>query len=248
VARAQPLDPRIQRSRQALENSLRRLLADYDLAQISVSDITEHGGVHRSTFYEHYCDLHDLAAAACASLFDELVAAIPLAGQGTASSGVNEKDSGDGLFHHVAAHARLYRTLLGPDGSALVINHLMRRIAIAVHVSRTDGQAGPATHADDAEEIPHDINASFVAGAVIGCVIEWLRHDCRETPEQMAEAVRALLRGVACPGPRGPGRGTSVAQGIHDELMTGTQGVTRHTPGRASRSRASARSAGDPRP
>ena len=68
-------DPRAQRSRAALEAALRECIGERDLSQISISDITKRAGVNRSTFYEHYCDMHDLAASACTAVFDELVAA-----------------------------------------------------------------------------------------------------------------------------------------------------------------------------
>jgi AcrR family transcriptional regulator len=76
---ARPMDPRTRRSRAALETALRELIAERDLSQISVSDITKRAGVNRSTFYEHYTDVHDLAAAACTTVFDALVAASPAA-------------------------------------------------------------------------------------------------------------------------------------------------------------------------
>jgi AcrR family transcriptional regulator len=189
------LDPRIRRSRLALENALWELLAERDLTQISISDITKRAEVNRSTFYEHYTDVHDLAASACTAMFDELIAATPMFG----AESPTEIDPADNplprLFTHVAEHAHLYRTLLGPDGSARVINHLRQRIAIAFYVNRGASEDGPPTHADDPAEVPYDPEAAYVAGAILGTVVEWLRRDCPGTPEQLGVTIWRYLIG-----------------------------------------------------
>jgi len=166
-----PVDPRTRRSRAALEAALRELIVDRDLPQISISDVTKRAGVNRSTFYEHYTDLAELAACACTALFDELVATAPLAGGGPVPDPLPR------FFAHVAGNAHLYRTLLGTDGSARVINHLLERITIAAHDKRgfAEGEEDPA--------------AAFIAGAVLGTVMDWLRRGCPGTPERMGAAI-----------------------------------------------------------
>ena len=49
----------------ALENSLKRLLAQKPLNKITVSDITEDCGINRMTFYYHFKDIYDLVEWAC---------------------------------------------------------------------------------------------------------------------------------------------------------------------------------------
>ncbi|MFC8665674.1 TetR/AcrR family transcriptional regulator [Streptomyces sp. NPDC057199] len=211
---ARPMDPRTRRSRSALETALRELIAERDLSQISVSDITKRAGVNRSTFYEHYTDVHDLAAAACTTVFDELVAASPAAVPPATPDGGPPDNPLPDLFAHVAEHAPLYRALLGDDGSARVINHLLQRMTVTAHISRSpaqdtgpyeasvpaDGAVPPAHLADDpvaTGSTPHDPAAAFVAGAVLGSVVDWLRHDCPGTPEEMGAALWPLLIGIA---------------------------------------------------
>ncbi|MGW2054435.1 TetR/AcrR family transcriptional regulator [Streptomyces sp. NPDC001840] len=209
---AHHVDARIRRSRAALETALRELIAERDLVQLSVSDITKRAGVTRSTFYEHYSDVHELAAAACTSMFDGLVAATPAGPRDLPRDGRSPDNPLAGVFAHVAEHAALYRAVLGRDGSARVINHLLQRVAIAVHVSRGPAEALPSTHADDPEAIPHDPAAAFVAGALLGTVLDWLHHGCPGTPEQIgaalwpqllagAEAATGTYNEAAAPGP-----------------------------------------------
>src|SRR6202790_3140695 len=50
------LDPRIRRTRQLLQDALRRLLDEKEFDKISVQDIAEAATVNRATFYAHYPD------------------------------------------------------------------------------------------------------------------------------------------------------------------------------------------------
>ncbi|MCC5581129.1 TetR/AcrR family transcriptional regulator [Microtetraspora sp. AC03309] len=179
-----------------MEHALLELLAERELGQISVADLTRRADVNRSTFYEHYTSVDDLAARACTAMFDELIAATPVISphQAPPPDAVTS-DALAGVFAHVAEHAHLYQALLGDDGSANVINYLHRRISVAVHVNLTVPDSG--THADDPAEVPRDTAAAFLAGALLGTVMDWLRHDCPGTPEQVGAAIWPHLLAVA---------------------------------------------------
>ena len=50
------LDPRIRRTRQLLQDALKRLLEQKDFDKITIQDITEAATLNRATFYAHYPD------------------------------------------------------------------------------------------------------------------------------------------------------------------------------------------------
>jgi AcrR family transcriptional regulator len=50
------LDPRIRRTRQLLQDALKRLLEAKEFDKISIQDITEGATLNRATFYAHYPD------------------------------------------------------------------------------------------------------------------------------------------------------------------------------------------------
>ena len=58
------MDPRILRTRGALQRALLDLVRDRDLDGITVADIVERAGVTRSSFYLHYTDKDGLLADA----------------------------------------------------------------------------------------------------------------------------------------------------------------------------------------
>ncbi|WP_280889766.1 TetR-like C-terminal domain-containing protein [Streptomyces sp. LBL] len=41
--------------------------------------------------------------------------------------------------------------------------------------------------------MPHDVPASFTAGALLGVATDWLQRDCPRTPTEMAELTWPLL-------------------------------------------------------
>ncbi|MBE2998625.1 TetR/AcrR family transcriptional regulator C-terminal domain-containing protein [Nocardiopsis sp. HNM0947] len=188
-----------------MEGALLELVAERDLSRLSVSDVTRRARVHRTTFYEHYTDVHDVAASACTQMFDELVDATPVFRIGQRADAIDvtggsaaDRERGHAeltaVFAHIAEHAELYRALLGPEGSARVIDHLLRRINVAVHVNRVGTAA--TTHADDPEESPHDPAAALLSGALMGVITDWLRRGCEGTPEQLSAAVAEHFAGA----------------------------------------------------
>ncbi|WP_330256670.1 TetR family transcriptional regulator C-terminal domain-containing protein [Nocardia sp. NBC_00565] len=194
----QVFDRRSRRTRAALEAALLSLISEHHLAQISVSDITARADVNRSTFYEHYSDVHNLADAACTQMFDELIAATPVFALNRAATATEERRARESLvdvFAHVAANARLYHALLGTEGSARMINRLHQRLVVAIHVNVAGSSAD--THADDPSEVPYDPASAFLAGALLGTIIDWLQHGCPGTPEYLGDAIWPQLAGAA---------------------------------------------------
>ncbi|CUU57486.1 DNA-binding transcriptional regulator, AcrR family [Parafrankia irregularis] len=191
----QPLDRRTRRTRSALERALLELITERDLAQISVADLTRRADVNRTTFYEHYADVHDLAASACTMMFDELISSSPvIAPSRIPFRQLDERDALIRVLTHIKEQAGLYYALLGDDGSARVINHLHRRLAISLHVNLT--HPGTGTHADDPADIPYDPTAALYAGALLGLVLDWLRHDCPGTPAELCRTIWPRLAGA----------------------------------------------------
>ncbi|MEV0620162.1 TetR/AcrR family transcriptional regulator C-terminal domain-containing protein [Nonomuraea sp. NPDC050404] len=177
-------DPRVRRTQAALRAILIELVQHRELSRISVADVAERAGVSRSTFYDHYRDVHELAEAACTAMIDELIEAIPDHASATADPPGDPYDSLLTFFAHLAEHAGLYRSVLGPQGSARVIDHVRHRATVAVHLR---------AHPPGDAETPHDVAAAFTAGALLGVASDWLKRGCPRSPAEMAGLTRPLL-------------------------------------------------------
>src|SRR6266545_14021 len=135
--RASTGDRRVRRTRASLQRALIELVAEQDLSEIGVADVVDRADVSRSTFYDHYRDVHELAEAACASMIDDLLASLTTVDPAPAKPSDPREDPNPAVtafFRHFAEHAALYRSLLGPTGSARVIEHVRRRTTAAARL------------------------------------------------------------------------------------------------------------------
>jgi len=202
---------RVRRTQAALQQTLIHLVQDQDLAQITVADVAERAGINRSTFYAHYRDVHELAEAACTAIIDDLIESLPALGptRADATQGPPTQQL-LAFFTNLAEYAGLYRNLLGPQGSARVIDHIRRRITAAIHAAVrvvTGSTALPVAPASPAD-IPHDVPAAFAAGALIGVATDWLQRGCPRTPAEMAAITWPLLTAHQYDDPSRPGSGS----------------------------------------
>src|SRR6266700_968438 len=69
--RASNGDRRMRRTRASLQRALIELVAEQDLSEIGVADVVDRADVSRSTFYDHYQDVHELAEVPCATLIPD---------------------------------------------------------------------------------------------------------------------------------------------------------------------------------
>jgi AcrR family transcriptional regulator len=133
-----PGDRRVRRTQATLQRALIGLVQERDLSQISVADVADRADVSRSTFCDHYRDVHGLTEAACTSTLDDLFRFALALDAARAHRSETQEDPDPALtafFIHFAEHAGLYRSLLGPTGSARVIEHVRHRTTAAAHYS-----------------------------------------------------------------------------------------------------------------
>ena len=190
-----PGDRRVRRTHAALRRALIQLVEEKDPSQIAVADVAEQAGVSRSTFYDHYRDVHELAEAACTAMIDDLIESLPALDRDPATQAQDPTRSLQAFFANLAEHAGLYRSLLGPQGSARVIDHVRRRITAVIHASTHRATTGdnPPACTSSSIDTPHDVAAAFTAGAIIGVAVDWLQRGCPRTPAEMAALTWPLL-------------------------------------------------------
>ncbi|MFC4123011.1 TetR/AcrR family transcriptional regulator [Nonomuraea zeae] len=188
-------DRRVRRTRAALARALIELVEERELSRISVSDVAEHAGVSRTAFYDHYRDVHELAEAACTAMIDHLIQSLPGPGPGETHMAPEVTQSLQDFFASLAAHAGLYRSLLGPHGSAHVADHIRRRITAAIHDRQGEVPPGGELpeYAAALPDTPRDVSSAFTAGALLGVATDWLQRGCPRSPAEMAAMTWPLL-------------------------------------------------------
>jgi AcrR family transcriptional regulator len=182
----QRLDPRIRRTRQLLQEALRKLLEQKEFDKISVQDITESATVNRATFYAHYEDKFALLGQLIRVTFLDL-----LAQRGAKFDG--------GCFHVIILAVCDYLSELQKSHSfnqhqfepfveATVIDQI--RIVL-----REGFQRHPVERS-----IPAEMIAATASWAIYGAVKQWINTADRVSAEEFVSVAVELVRPIVMVG------------------------------------------------
>ncbi|HZR41333.1 MAG TPA: TetR/AcrR family transcriptional regulator, partial [Ktedonobacteraceae bacterium] len=112
-------DLRIRRTHKFLQEAMIELITEKGFDAITVGDIAERAMINRATFYRHYQDKYDLVARIFEETANQLVENTkPFPKDTRHFDSENPPEIWMQLFEHVAEHARLYRAMLGKNGSS----------------------------------------------------------------------------------------------------------------------------------
>lgn len=179
------MDPRIARTRRALQHAMLGLARERQLDQITVADVVERAEVTRSSFYLHYADRETLLADALDVLAEEEGAELP-----ALLEMLEEPPQAlVAYLRHFDANAELYGRVLGPHGSPVAVARLHAR------VERLAVDALAQTETDAFTGVPADVAAAGLAGSVMGVLTAWMAREPRPPVEQGADWIWQVLIG-----------------------------------------------------
>lgn len=182
-----PDDMRVRRTRKLLSGALLELMQKKPFSSISVVDICDEAMVHRTTFYSHFVDKHELlryAAAEKQREFEEQ----ELSGEGFE----DVTDFYVDLFRKVLVFLRNNRGLFssGNARSSSMDMQVARRIlADSIYSYIQKYRAGARL-----SEVPPEVEAQCIAGAVMALAAWWLEADTPISEDDMCHYVSLLLR------------------------------------------------------
>ena len=171
-----------QMTKRALVASLKELMAEKPLDKITVTDLTEHCGVNRMTFYYHFKDIYDLVEWACV---EEATRA--LAGKKT----YDTWQQGflqilEALRKDKAFFTSVYRSISREQ----LENYLYRLTYDLMMGVVEERAAGMTVRPEDKEFI-----ANFYKFAFVGLTLDWIKNDMRQDPAQLVEQLSTLIHG-----------------------------------------------------
>ncbi|MCA0454843.1 MAG: TetR/AcrR family transcriptional regulator [Chloroflexi bacterium] len=171
-------DRRVERTKRMLQEALIDLILQKGYEGITIKEIAEHANVNHATFYLHYKNKEHILEITLRETYEALVHELA----NDKRCCVDSKQAMIQIFHHVAAHAQIYRVLLSVSGgvnSAII----QTRNYIA---SLVQGQLiNLAPHQVGA--IPYDVIAHHTAGALLAVISWWLEHEMPYSPTVMGE-------------------------------------------------------------
>ena len=169
-------------TKRALEQSLKNLLLKKPLTKITVGDITNDCGINRMTFYYHFKDIYDLVEWSCLE---------------DAKRALDEKKTYDtwqqGLLQIFKAvqenkpfilnvyrcvHREQVEKYLQPLVDQLLLNVI------------NEEAAGITVRDEDKQFIAQVYSYMF-----IGLMLDWIKDDMREDPQQIVEKLSKLIKG-----------------------------------------------------
>ncbi len=177
-------DLRIRRTHKFLQEAMIELVTEKGFDAITVGDIGERAMINRATFYHHYQDKYDLVVTIFEEAANHLVEDMkPLHKDIDAGRKVEIWNQ---LFEHVAEHARLYRAMLGNNGSPWFAARMREHIIklILENERQWKHQVKPSQPIDPA--IPPELPVMQLSHVLIGTIVWWLESEKRYTPRHMA--------------------------------------------------------------
>lgn len=187
------VDPRIARSKQALEEAFVALIEEKGLDAITVGDLCARAGLNRGTFYNHYRDkealLLELENALLAELtrFEQALRNVELRDLVRFRIAKRPIPFLVELFDSLRAHGPFLHAALGPGGDVSFGPKLRDAICTDLVMSALNEhyRANPTPFVG--------YYVSFYASAYLGVITRWVETGMQESSEDMARIAMRLL-------------------------------------------------------
>ena len=169
-------------TKRALEQSLKNLLLKKPLTKITVGDITDDCGINRMTFYYHFKDIYDLVEWSC--LEDAKRALDEKKTYDTWQQGLlqifkAEQENKPFILNvYRCVHREQVEKYLQPLVDQLLLNVI------------NEEAAGITVRDEDKQFIAQVYSYMF-----IGLMLDWIKDDMREDPQQIVEKLSKLIKG-----------------------------------------------------
>ncbi len=175
-------DRRVRRTRAQLVSALTTLLAQKQLKDISVSELTRLADVNRGTFYLHYRDTYDLFEHLEGELVDNFLKIIDrYRGRASASwrSVMLE------LFTFIEGNAPAFRAVLGVKES-MFLSHIIELVK-----PRSESEWRQLFGDAGAQE--YEYCYAFITSGCVALIGSWFRSGRRDSAQQMAALAERLM-------------------------------------------------------
>lgn len=169
-------------TKRAMEASLKKLLLEKPLDKITINDITTDCGINRMTFYYHFKDIYDLVEWSC-----EEDAAKALAGNKTYDTwqqGLLE------IFREVKNNKPFIMNVYRSVSREQVESYLFK-VTYDLLLNVVNEEAAGMNVTEDAKAFI----AHFYKYAFVGIMLDWIRGNMKEEPEQIVNRISLLMHG-----------------------------------------------------
>lgn len=180
---------RVRRTQKLLREALIELIEERGFEALTIGEITERAMVSRAAFYRQYRDKYDLVE----HVFEEAMSALLNAVE---DLGIEHPSKiWVTFFEHIAHYERLYRALLGSQGSPWFVRKMRASLAGLIK------ERGHLPHNPNAPDSPmHTFSDAFVPDLVATMFVEiitwWLEQGRPYSPKEVARRSSLLAAAV----------------------------------------------------
>ena len=169
-------------TKRALEQSLKNLLLKKPLTKITISDITEDCGINRMTFYYHFKDIYDLVEWACLE---------------DAKRALDEKKTYDTWQQGLL---QIFEAVQENKPFILNVYRCVHREQVEKYLQPlVDQLMLDVIQEESASMVIREEDKQFIAKIYayifIGVMLDWIKDDVREAPQEIVARLVKLLRG-----------------------------------------------------
>ena len=169
-------------TKRALEQSLKNLLLKKPLTKITVGDITDDCGINRMTFYYHFKDIYDLVEWSCLE---------------DAKRALEEKKTYDTWQQ---GFLQIFKAVQENKPFILNVYRCVHREQVEKYLQPLVDQLLLNVINEEAAGITvRDEDKQFIAQVYsymfIGLMLDWIKDDMREDPQQIVERLSKLIKG-----------------------------------------------------
>lgn len=175
------------KTKDLLVSSLQELLLTKPLDKIRISDITDHCGMNRQTFYYHFHDIYDLIEYAYYHdssrpyIIDKLAESAPF----------SWRNAFDELLNYIHDNEIFILRIRHSLSSNYLTNILKHSVEEYLH--KVLHIANEEYHVS--EKNMNNIQI-FYNNAIVGRILEWIDHDMKEEIEELSSALTTLMEGT----------------------------------------------------
>lgn len=170
-------------TKRAISASLKRLLLTKSLNKITIQDIADDCGINRQTFYYHFADIYDLAEWTCIEDTNKVL---------KENKTYDTWQSGFLAVFTLAKNDKAFIDNIYKSVSLEMLEQYLYRLVYPLIKSVVDEKAKNYKVRDDEK----GYIADFYKYAFVGVLLEWVRNDMRESPEEIVERVGKIVDGA----------------------------------------------------
>lgn len=167
---------KIKKAQDKIKKAFLELIQDYEINEISVTNLVKKAQVNRSTFYVNYLDINDLIEQIKKEMYYNLLSLY----QEEAIKQIHSYDYLK-LFKHIKENQNYYRTMFKLDFDFLNYydNHLEKDSAIEYYGTIDN----------------LDYHITFFKAGIRAIIKKWLQKNCQESPEVILEILKNEYKG-----------------------------------------------------